>query len=265
MLNQIKETLHLEYRNNVIHESLDKIETTLDVVRFLNDFCTFNGAFAGGVACCAGNIHRAMNMFTDKDELIHRCSDRSSAIASRVFFAAEDEYNNGREDRSTHREMAQKFIRRLADITNITPEQHNELYKETHEFNNIISDIFSGYGAYYGEDITVNDIMLSLGFHIASELSADSEFNIVYKWLKDKHPNILQQLKEDNSHMWIKVHCTVEIEHFESALDGVKLAIKYYSGPENENQLVNMFLDGINKFSFIHNMFYKYYVTNSLK
>lgn len=256
MLKLIQDTLELNKRNQQLTDSLNKVNGVFNVIKFLNDFVTFNGAFAGGVACCAGNVHRAMDMFIDKNEEFSRCADRSAAIATRVFYAAEDEYNNGHDDRLTHREMAQKFIRSLASATSVSSTEHNLQFKENDELKSMISDVFAGYGAYYGQNISITNIMMSLGFHVASELSADKEFNAVYQWLEKSHPKVLDKLKEDNSHMWIKVHCSVEIEHFESAIEGVKLAIQYYNGEESESELLDMFCAGINKFAKIYDRFY---------
>jgi hypothetical protein len=87
-----------------------------------------------------------------------------------------------------------------------------------------------------------DDLLRGLGFHIASETSADAEFNAIAMWLRREHPALVERLTWASTHLghsvyrWIGLHTFVEVEHHEHAIAAATMALDFYTGSSTKEQ-----------------------------
>jgi hypothetical protein len=99
------------------------------------------------------------------------------------------------------------------------------------------------------------ELFRGLGFHIASEISADQEFNSINAYLKTADPGLIEHLTTAKSHLgkvvyrWVGLHTFVELEHLDYAVDAALMAVKYYTGERSADQLQGLVLDGFTEFT----------------
>jgi len=217
-----------------------------DLLRFFSRYASWNGFFGSGVATLAGKIGRARGLFRDSTEHIDALADRSVLVASYIFDAARDEFDDrATAYRDTHRDLAQAMISGLIHCTRAQgspaeaalagDDRVNELTAEPVWLRELNTRVAQGYGA-FSADYREN-IFSSIGYHLGSELLADQEFTIIDKALRSRAPeavSFLQQHRENvanqehNAYQWISIHSgfgnAVEEDHFRLALEGVNLA-----------------------------------------
>src|SRR5215468_2653454 len=88
------------------------------LLRFFSRYASWNGYFGSGVATLAGKIGRSRGLFRDRGEPIDALADRSVLVASYIFDAARDEFDDrSTAYRDTHRDLAQAFLRGLIHYT----------------------------------------------------------------------------------------------------------------------------------------------------
>jgi len=255
MTQRISDVLELDSRTEKFSNVIQDLDAPHGVLRFLNDFVDYNAVFAGGVSMLAGRIHFASSMFIDKNEPLKFCADKSADVASHIFFAAEDEYGQSHHDHTTHRELAQRMMRTAVDFYGMSDDDANSFISDMNtDMLNLRQVVSNAYGQNIDStQCNIEDIMTAIGFHIASELSADREFSVVYEWLEKRHSGLLAKLRGNKSHVWLKAHCSLEIEHFESALDGMHLAIDYID--MDTNRLIEYVLNGVKQFGEVYDRF----------
>jgi hypothetical protein len=93
---------------------------------------------------------------------------------------------------------------------------------------------------------------------MGSEVLADAEFNILDGFLRAKYSDLVEHLKrarvtinavEVSGYHWIQIHTTVEADHFDAAMVGANLALRYYCGAESPAQIKQWMLDGFRLFA----------------
>jgi len=94
---------------------------------------------------------------------------------------------------------------------------------------------------------------------MGSEVLADEEFNILDKFLRTQHAELVDHLErtkvtinEFRSRLTtgFQIHTTVEADHFDAALLGANLALRYYYGrPETRSGFKECILSGFAEFA----------------
>ena len=237
-----------------LREVLERIERTDQLVRFLHRYTLYNGNFAGGVALLAGRFHIRQDLFREEAEPIGACADRSARVASLIFFAAEDEYSDrGDHTRITHRDLGQAVLRATVDHFGIAPEIFDETYPLNATTERALETVLEGYCA------TVvpsdDDLFRGLGFHIASETSADEEFIAITSYLREAQPGLVDHLSDATTHLgqatyrWLDLHTYVEVEHHQHAVEAAEVAEQYYSGDAPRERIRELVAEGVNQFA----------------
>lgn len=237
-----------------LKEYLYQVETTDDLVQFFQQFTAYNQPFPGAVSHLVAAIHFSSSLFEDSESLVNETSDRSSLIASGIFFAAEDEYAlDDRNKRLTHRTMGQQVLNHTIQFAGWTPEKFNVHFKSTANKDEMFRSLCEGYGV--GNLKADENLFSAIGFHLGSERLADIEFNQLHRMLVKKHPEFVKSCKasigafEIPSYSWIASHMTAEVEHFEHGLIAASDAIKFYSGTsKSPDELMELLMVGFGNF-----------------
>src|SRR5262249_25119981 len=160
-------------------------------------YASWNGYFGSGVATLAGKIGRSRGLFRDRGEPIDALADRSVLVASYIFDAARDEFDDRSTSyRDTHRDLAHAM---LSGIIHHARGVAPELTQSSDALNARLADpawlrtldgrVAQGYGASYHD---VNDtIFAGIGYHLGSELLADREFSIIDAALRRNVPALV--------------------------------------------------------------------------
>jgi hypothetical protein len=256
----IQETIRESWRKRGIEAELNKLHPDIEIVKFFIKYTAFNSAFAGAVACLAGNIHFQTELFS-KSSVMGYCEDYSSEIASRVFYAAEDEYSALRgSKRITHRRIAQSFVNALLLYIGIDNVSQLLSASKSSQIKEYRKRTLSGYKTQgFSEN---KDVFEAIAFHIASETFADLEFNTISEHLKIKHPALVKTLQQSpsscgvNQYYWIEVHTGVEAAHGEMALEALRLATVYNT--DNVIDISMAVKNGIESFATLQEDFFKW-------
>lgn len=112
-----------EHSGNALFErALRQTSSEKDLLRLLGQYIEFNSVFGGGVANLAGRVAARRALFSDPDEAVTAFADRSSEVASTIFYAAIDEFGDPtKPHRVTHRTMAQATLRAAAEFMGYSP------------------------------------------------------------------------------------------------------------------------------------------------
>jgi hypothetical protein len=262
----------------VVREVHAATESVGKLLRFLARYASWNGFFGSGVAALAGKIGRSRGLFRDTDEPIVALSDRSVLVASYVFDAARDEFDDrATEHRDTHRDLAQATLRGIIRYA------RRKLGHETEALTDAALDrrmadpawlqalgmrVAQGYGA-FSQDLR-ETIFTSIGYHLGSELLADREFTLIDTALRESVPDIVGFLRTQReevggqahrAYQWIAIHAGggdgggVEAEHFRLALEGVDLAFRF-TPPEMAVELRRHLHYGFQNFASDHHQFF---------
>ena len=238
----------------MVRKTLERIGSPDELVRFIHRYTLFNGNFAGGVANLAGAFHVRQDLFRDRSEPVAACSDRSARIASSIFFAAEDEYaDRGDQKRITHRDLGQSVLRHTIGYLDVDTASFDERFPLNGSTKAALDLVFDGYcvkPASRSED----GLLGGLGFHIASETSADQEFNAIDPYLRRTHPGLVAHLTAARTHLghsvysWFDQHTKVEVEHHEHAVQAASMALEFYSGDASPDHVRAAILAGVRLF-----------------
>lgn len=209
------------------------LDTTKDdesCIKFLYSYVKFNRVFGGCVLSLARDIHVGDFPFV-RDHSVPGCRDVNTNVASRVLYAAEDEFSNRETgERQTHRTAAQHF---LASAMDYFEKKGVTIETDTAEcrFAPLIKE---GYGLPAIQD--ERQLFRSLGFHLATEFAGAQEFIAVDNWLKRDRPDMVAHMRglrdEENTpgYWWLEEHTGVEVEHFKSAVQALEDAVACYQG-----------------------------------
>ena len=238
------------------------ISGSQELVQFIHRYTVFNGNFAGGVANLAGAFHIQQGLFRDVSEAIDHCADRSSEIASYIFFAAEDEYavrDGGR--RWTHRGLGQLFLKETLQYFHINDGQFSKSFILTPTIDRILEEVIEGYKINKADSEPV--LFGALGFHIGAELLADVEFNVIHNYFELRHSGLTQHLMQRdidhhvNAYHWIQVHTYAEAKHFDGAIVAAEKALQYYVGARSVQVVESEILEGFWSFVRLQQRFFK--------
>lgn len=255
--------------NRTLEQTLRHIEGEADLLRLLGRYVLFNSIFGSGVANLAGEIGARQDLFRDVAEPMMLMADRSVEVAADVFYAAIDEFGDlSTGGRCTHRVLAQATLKAAGDFYGYADPQALDAIASPNEPTlAAIRRVRGGYGV--NQQVDEQQLLHGLGFHMGSEILADGEFNILDRFLCAEHADLVRYLKgtkvticgrEAAAYLWILIHAKVEAEHYEAALHGANLALRYYVGAGSKADAKEWVLAGFRAFAATQAEFMKHLI-----
>lgn len=242
------------------------------LTRFISRYANLNAWFGSGVASLAGKLGRSRGVFVDFDEPVLDIADRSVLVGSYFFDAARDEFDDrDTPHRDTHRCLAQAFIKGLFEFHNDnygldTVANRNELLDPPIWLTGIGARVSTGYGV--STSNTSTELFRSMGYHLGSEILAESEFTLIDEALREKLPEVVKYLsshkfaiagQEHNGYAWIGLHSSLgsakEADHFAWATQGVEVALSFVL-PKNRATYRHQIHLGVGSFVRDHQEFF---------
>lgn len=226
-------------------------------------YIQFNSAFGAGVANLAGEIAARQGLFRDEGEPVHILADRASEVAADFFFAAIDEFDDRLTTwRDTHRTLAQAALKGMGAHFGYPPAQLNDVVRVNAATESSMQVVWDGYGV----GMRVDDARLfrAMGFHTGSEVLADEEFNVIDAVLRARRPELVTALEamkveilgaQHNAYYWVRIHTSVEAEHFDAALRGANKALRFYAGSDDAATVRAWILEGFRDFAQVQQDF----------
>lgn len=255
LASEIRPYLESHRGNEILKATLQATSSEKELFTILSTYVYFNSFFGGGVANLAGEIAIRQDLFQDGDESIKCLKDRSDQIAARVFAAAIDEFADWGKS-STHRAFAQATIKGAAEYMGLTADEINSSLDHNLKFAEIVDRVKNGY--LLNQKVTDENLFRAIGFHMGSEVLADEEFNIIDNYLTEFHPKMVRYLQKADvkiggsaypGYYWIKVHTSVEADHFSYAVKAANSGLKYYSGNQDKSVIKNHIISGLESFA----------------
>jgi hypothetical protein len=246
---------------------LEAIDGGEQLTRFFVHYAAWNGRFANGVSALVSLIGDSRELFQEAG-FPRAVADRSNYIASYIFDAARDEYNDHINPiRDTHRCMAQASLISMSRFY----ELGDRVLDETDPAALVaVNDaVVPGYtGRPRATADKCEQIFYGLGYHLGSELLADREFSIIDEYLRGQQPELVHHLMRSTIELaggkhrcyaWVGVHSGhgggVEADHFEYALAGARSALKFLVGAD-ANTAVAALAEGFVAFERDHARFF---------
>jgi hypothetical protein len=226
-------------------------------------YTQFNSAFGPGLANLAGEIAARQGLFRDRDEPVTLLSDRAAEVAADFFHAAIDEFDDRMTPwRDTHRTLAQATLKGLGRALGYAPAQLNTVLRINAGTTGAMARVASGYGL--AAELDERRLFSGMGFHTGSEVLADEEFTIIDQVLRARRPDLVKALEntkveilgsEHNAYYWIRIHTSVEADHFDAALKGVNKALRFYVGDHDKAAVKAFILGGFGDFAEVQEAF----------
>jgi hypothetical protein len=250
------------------------IHDDAELLRFFSRYTAWNGLFGAGVSSLAGKIARSRRIFLDPEVPIAAAADRSVLVASYIFDAAIDEFDDrSTRHRDTHRCLAQALLVGLlahADTNGpewlLDADRANAWLDEPDWLRTLCDRVAEGYGRFTPD--TAPAIFFSMGYHLGSEVLADQEFSTIDARLNAERPELVRFLEQTRVDVggehheawkWVRVHSGhgggAEAMHFDHAVRGVRLAFAYVPA-EQHAALRAAVLDGFRAFADDHAAFF---------
>lgn len=252
------------------------IQTPEGLLNFLYQYAKWNSFFGSAVAYLSGKIGASDGFFMDPDESIPEFADRSVFLASFVFDAAVEEFGcDPRYKKATHECLAQAFLRGCLNYF-LEKGLINQDFKFVHPdwLTTLSLRVTDGYqGGSAGT--TYYHMTKGYGYHLGSELFADTEFSVIDQILNQHFPELVSYLNQNifvvgdheyPGYLWISVHsghgAGVEAEHFNEALLGVSYLYKYSDRPTHD--VHRDLFRGLKRFSEDHKEFFSEILQRSI-
>jgi hypothetical protein len=143
-----------------------------------------------------------------------------------------------------------------------TPHQLNDVIRINAETEAAVARVAFGYGI--GMALDDPRLFRAMGFHTGSEVLADAEFNVLDQGLRKASPEMVAALqkarvtiagREHDAYYWVRIHTSVEADHFDAALAGVNNAGRYYAGGAAPETVKGWVLEGFREFADVQGAF----------
>ena len=226
-------------------------------------YVQFNSAFGPGVANLAGEIGARQSMFQDPDEPLRLVADRAAEVASDFFYAAVDEFDDRLTPwRDTHRTLAQAALKGMGAFFGYTPAELNDVIRINEATDEARAQGWEGYGI--GARLEDERLFRAMGFHGGSEVLADQEFTIIDGLFRSRRPELVKALEstrveilgqKHDAYYWVRIHTSVEADHFDAALAGVNKALGFYVGEVDPESVKRWVLEGFGEFASVQERF----------
>ena len=252
------------------HHGTEALQRAIDGARepgrllsVVGRYVQFNSAFGPGLANLAGEIAARQGLFRDRDEPLRLVADRAAEVAADFFYAAIDEFDDRMTPwRDTHRTLAQATLKAMGAYFGYSPVELNDVIRINPATEAAMTRVSEGYGlgAALGED----RLFRAMGFHAGSEVLADAEFNVLDAGLRARQPDLVAALQktrvpiagqEHDAWYWVRIHTSVEADHFDAALKGVNNAARYYAGTSSPEDVRGWVMAGFEEFADVQGGF----------
>lgn len=243
--------------NQVFEQMLRQTQTREEFFSDLAQYVEFNSVFGSGVAGLSGKIASRRELFIDRDEPVRAFADRSTFVASRIFYAAIDEFDDRKKGHfDSHRTLAQATLMGVRKFWGLDDATVQRLSLPSRFTSKAVESVRSWYGV--GESFTESGLFRGIGFHMGSEILADEEFNILDKVMRDRYPALVAHLEgtqvellgnRHDAYYWVFIHTSVEADHFEAAAEAANLALRYYHGRNAHSRVIEWILEGVSAFA----------------
>jgi len=232
-------------------------------VRALGRYIQFNSTFGGGVANLAGEIAVRQDLFRDREEPVQILADRSVEVAADIFFAAVDEFDDrATNQRDTHRTLAQATLKATGRFFGYDLSALDAIVRPNETTLAAIRQVRAGYGI--SQVVDEAKLFRDLGFHMGSEILADEEFQVIDRFLRSRHGDLVDYLENTEvtineaahrAYYWIRIHTSVEADHFAFAVKGANRALRYYVGPGRAADAKVGIVEGFREFAGVQAAF----------
>jgi hypothetical protein len=249
--------------NHLFRKTVEGIRDGDEMLRVLGRYILVNAPFAGGVANLAGEIAVRRDLFRDPEEPIDALADRSTRVAADVFYACVDEFQDRTvARRDTHRSLAQATLKGMGQFYRRSPEEITRLTAPTAGILADMDRVMDGYGL--NQPVTEEKLFRAMGFHAGSEILADEEFRLLDEALRAHHADLVTYLESTETavgetrhpaYFWVKIHTSVEADHFDFAMRGANDALKYYAGSRSREEVKATVLAGFREFASVQQSF----------
>ncbi|HLW71939.1 MAG TPA: hypothetical protein VKS22_15095 [Candidatus Binataceae bacterium] len=240
--------------------SLAAIGNDRDLLCLFARYVHFNSIFAAGVANLVGAIASRPDLFQNPIEETALTRDCSVQVASYFFATIIDEFG-GKADprRATHRLLAQTALKLSAQFFNHPPPHLDQLAPLNSATLAAVIAVLDGYGL--AQPMNEEKLFRSMGFHLGSELYADREFCVLDEFLRSHYPRLVEYLQNSSKldgysgDSWVRIHTSLEADHFALTLSGCNSALQYYAGRSRLADLKSWILDGFHHFRSVQSSF----------
>ena len=211
----------------------------LSLLSFINNYTIWNAYFALGVVALTSQIGMRRNLFRDPTCPIPSVADRSIHVASFVYDASRDEFNDSMTPtHAPHRSLAQALLLRLIQIHYADGFDFNEICKEDEVLKDANDATLRGYCG--GREAGAALCFYGMGYHAGSEILADMEFTALDRMFKEQLPELFDKLHgstitlsgiELRPYHWIRAHsghgAAVEQAHYAYAIKAINAGLQY--------------------------------------
>jgi hypothetical protein len=257
-------TAQMESALNVqaVERQLAAISSFGQFIRFIHRFVIFNDVLAARVPYLAGQIHRTPNLFMAQGDAPTWCRQRNALIASYVMKAAADEYRVTSQRNRVHQHLSQIFFRAVLDHYCVRVDDFDVTYPilpPMADYLRELRDVFF-------DACDAERIFSALGFHVALEFFAGTEFNSVDKYLRANHQDLFEVLntgpsKHNTAYDWVTIHTFVEVKHFEAGLEAIRDGLRYFIDPTATPKMAEKLIHGFNTFLELQHGYYEMILT----
>lgn len=250
-----------------VRARIGALQGSRELVRFFVRYASWNGFFANGVTRLVSMIGANRELFREAG-FPRAVSDRSNYVASFIFDAARDEYDDHINPiRDTHRCMAQASLIGMKNYFDLSDAILDEA--DPPELDALNQAVLRGYAGEHGTAAgEVGRVFSGLGYHLGSELLADREFSMIDEFLRAEHDALVQHLMRTTvdlaggthrCYAWVGVHSghggAVEADHFDYALGAARAGIEYLVGHDGR-EATDALKTGFQAFARDHRTFF---------
>jgi hypothetical protein len=246
-----------------LRAAVEEADSPERLLRVLGRYIQFNSSFGPGLANLAGEIAARQALFRDRSEPVHILQDRAAEVAADFFHAAVDEFDDRATPwRDTHRTLAQATLKGAGLHYGYGPEQLNAILTVDDATRAAAQGVSQGYGL--GARLEDEQLFRAMGFHAGSEVLADGEFTVMDQALRKAHPKLVADLTArkveasgtlHDAYYWIRIHTSVEADHFDAALAGVNKGLRFYTGEADPAAVKGWILEGFRTFAGLQAQF----------
>jgi hypothetical protein len=249
-----------------VTEAGDKIEQYFNravqnptgLYMFFQRYTHFNAYTSAVISRLASSIAMSRYLFNDPSVEVVEEADRGFNLAAKVMIAASDEGTNSG---ATHRALAQLLLKTMGNYAELSTAERNQFAPVPAWLTDICNGIMEGYAGVPGDAAS---LIRSMGFHAASELFGDIEYELLDKVVRHDNKNVgfdaflrktpVAEISGHRYHPWgyVLVHAShkgaagVEACHFECVVDALNLVADYR--PEPKAQIMQWALEGFEQF-----------------
>lgn len=204
-----------EYIRSIVTTLADNYNTK-QFCRFLVNYALWNQPFNAQVTALAARWADQWDNESFLPNPIVGSSCLGARINSELICSVSDEVGLGDHSTIPHQELSFSFAKAVAEYSEI-------------DFD--VQVYWSGLGNYKLNTTKgyLDNIIIGLGYHIGSELNASGEFQVIHDVVSGRFKGLYHHLSEKKLYdrplkhkpliEWLSDHITVEIEHFNHALN----------------------------------------------